>query len=71
MAPDAQAISAAGAASAVSTPAAASRPERMQAGIEVDDTTWRDIRTAAETLGITAEAFDQAVGANYSKPQEG
>jgi hydroxycarboxylate dehydrogenase B len=37
--------------------------KRMQ-GIEVDDTTWRDIRAAAETLGITAAEFDQAVGAN-------
>src|SRR4051794_1372459 len=37
---------------------------RMQQGIEVDDTTWRDIRAAAETLGITAAEFDQVVGAN-------
>jgi uncharacterized oxidoreductase len=37
---------------------------RMADGIEVDDTTWRDIRAAAETLGISAEAFDRAVGAN-------
>ncbi len=38
--------------------------KRMADGIEVDDTTWRDIRAAAETLGISAEAFDRAVGAN-------
>jgi hydroxycarboxylate dehydrogenase B len=38
--------------------------QRMQQGIEVDDTTWHDIRAAAETLGITAAAFDQALGAN-------
>ncbi|HEY4044856.1 MAG TPA: malate/lactate/ureidoglycolate dehydrogenase [Rhodopila sp.] len=37
---------------------------RMQSGVEVDETTWRDIRAAAETLGITAAEFDQAVGAN-------
>jgi uncharacterized oxidoreductase len=34
--------------------------ERTESGIEVDDTTWRDIRAAAESLGISAEAFDQA-----------
>ena len=38
--------------------------KRMADGIEVDDTTWRDIRLAAETLGISAEAFDRVVGAN-------
>jgi uncharacterized oxidoreductase len=38
--------------------------KRMEQGIEVDDTTWRDIRAAAETLGITAAEFDQAIGAN-------
>jgi len=38
--------------------------KRMQQGIEVDDTTWRDIRAAAETLGITAAEFDQTVGTN-------
>ncbi|MGD0109899.1 MAG: hypothetical protein ABSC06_38640, partial [Rhodopila sp.] len=37
---------------------------RTEQGIEVDDTTWRDIRAAAETLGITAAEFDQAVGSN-------
>jgi hypothetical protein len=36
----------------------------MEHGIEVDATTWRDIRAAAESLGITAAEFDQAVGAN-------
>ncbi len=45
-------------------------PERRHAarrraeGIEVDDTTWRDMRSAAETLGITTAEFDQAVGTN-------
>lgn len=45
-------------------------PERRSAahrhahGIEVDETTWRDIRTAAASLGITDSEFDQAVGAN-------
>ncbi len=38
--------------------------QRMDEGIEVDETTWRDIRAAAETLGITAALFDQALGAN-------
>jgi hydroxycarboxylate dehydrogenase B len=37
---------------------------RLEHGIEVDDTTWRDIRAAAKTLGITAAEFDQAMGAN-------
>jgi hydroxycarboxylate dehydrogenase B len=37
---------------------------RKQHGIEVDDTTWRDIRAAAQTLGISGAEFDQAVGAN-------
>ena len=36
----------------------------MAAGIEVDATTWRDIRAAAESLGISAAAFDQAAGRN-------
>jgi hypothetical protein len=36
----------------------------MEQGIDVDDTTWRDIRTAAGTLGITEAEFDQAVGSN-------
>ncbi|HBK06943.1 MAG TPA: malate/lactate/ureidoglycolate dehydrogenase [Acetobacteraceae bacterium] len=40
--------------------------KRMADGIEVDDTTWRDIRAAAESLGITPAEFDQAVGANRS-----
>jgi hydroxycarboxylate dehydrogenase B len=38
--------------------------QRMADGIEVDAITWRDIRAAAESLGITAEEFDQAAGAN-------
>jgi hydroxycarboxylate dehydrogenase B len=38
--------------------------KRTEQGIEVDDTTWHDIRAAAETLGITAAEFDQTVGAN-------
>ena len=37
---------------------------RAEQGIEVDDITWRDIRAAAETLGITAAEFDRTVGAN-------
>jgi uncharacterized oxidoreductase len=38
--------------------------KRLAQGIEVDDTTWRDIRAAAETLGITPEEFEQALGMN-------
>jgi uncharacterized oxidoreductase len=38
--------------------------QRTEQGIEVDQTTWRDVRAAAETLGITAAEFDQAVGTN-------
>jgi uncharacterized oxidoreductase len=38
--------------------------ERTEQGVEVDEATWRDVRAAAETLGITAAEFDQAVGAN-------
>ena len=38
--------------------------KRMADGIEVDETTWRDIRAAAETLGIGSEEFDRVVGAN-------
>jgi len=41
-----------------------STARRAEQGIEVDDTTWRDIRTAAASLGITDAEFDQAVGAN-------
>jgi uncharacterized oxidoreductase len=37
---------------------------RREQGIEVDETTWRDVRAAAETLGITAAEFGQVVGAN-------
>jgi uncharacterized oxidoreductase len=38
--------------------------QRMQDGIDVDETTWRDIRAAALSLGVTDAEFDQAVGAN-------
>ena len=38
--------------------------QRNADGIEVDDTSWRDIRDAAATLGITAEEIDRMVGAN-------
>jgi uncharacterized oxidoreductase len=43
------------------TRAAAKRSEQ---GIEVDAATWRDIRAAAASLGISSVEFDQAVGAN-------
>ena len=33
---------------------------RAQSGIDVDDTTWHDIRAAAQTLGITPAEFDTA-----------
>ena len=38
--------------------------QRRRDGIPVDDTTWRDICAAAETLGITAAEIAQAAGAN-------
>ena len=38
--------------------------KRMVDGIEVDDTTWRDIRAAAESIGISGAEFDRVVGAN-------
>jgi hydroxycarboxylate dehydrogenase B len=38
--------------------------QRAEAGVEVDATTWREIREAAGTLGIAASEIDQAVGAN-------
>jgi hydroxycarboxylate dehydrogenase B len=38
--------------------------QRMQHGIDVDETTWRDIRAAALSLGVTDQEFDQAAGAN-------
>ena len=41
-----------------------SAARRSERGIEVDDTTWRDIRGAAAILGITDAEFNQAVGAN-------
>ena len=37
---------------------------RAEIGIEVDDTTWRDIRDAAAKLGITEAELDRTVGAN-------
>jgi uncharacterized oxidoreductase len=37
---------------------------RMQHGIDVDETTWRNIRAAALSLGVTDQEFDQAAGAN-------
>ncbi len=37
---------------------------RAQVGIEVDDTTWRDIREAAAKLGISEAEIDRTVGAN-------
>ncbi len=40
--------------------------QRLAKGIEVDDTTWRDIRDAAGKLGITDAEFDQAVGSNQA-----
>ncbi len=41
-----------------------SAARRAAAGIEVDETTWSDIRAAASTLGITGAEFDQACGTN-------
>jgi hydroxycarboxylate dehydrogenase B len=38
--------------------------QRSTQGIEVDDTSWRDIRAAATTLGISAAEFDHAAGTN-------
>ena len=38
--------------------------QRTAAGIEVDATTWHEIREAAGKLGITAAEIDRAVGAN-------
>jgi hydroxycarboxylate dehydrogenase B len=37
---------------------------RARVGIEVDDTSWRDIREAAAKLGITAAEIDRTIGAN-------
>ena len=45
-------------------------PERLHAahrsvhGIDVDDTSWRDIREAAARLGITEAEITQAIGSN-------
>ena len=41
-----------------------SAARRRAAGIEVDATTWADIRTAAATLGISDAEIDQAIGSN-------
>jgi hydroxycarboxylate dehydrogenase B len=38
--------------------------ERAKVGIEVDATTWHEIREAAGKIGITAAEIDRAVGAN-------
>jgi uncharacterized oxidoreductase len=38
--------------------------QRAKQGIEVDETTWRDIRTAAAALGVSATEFDRAAGTN-------
>ena len=37
---------------------------RGRVGIEVDDTTWQDIREAAGKIGISGAEIDQAIGAN-------
>jgi hydroxycarboxylate dehydrogenase B len=37
---------------------------RAKAGIEVDETSWRDIREAARKLGITDAEIDRTIGAN-------
>jgi uncharacterized oxidoreductase len=41
-----------------------SAARRTAAGIEVDETSWSDIRAAALSLGITETEFDQAAGGN-------
>ncbi len=38
--------------------------QRAEVGVEVDATTWHDIREAAGTLGIAASEIDRAVSAN-------
>jgi uncharacterized oxidoreductase len=38
--------------------------QRSRTGIDVDATTWHDIREAAAKLGITAAEIDQTVGTN-------
>jgi len=40
--------------------------QRRAHGIDVDDTTWRDIRDAAGKLGITGAEIDQAIGSNQA-----
>ena len=37
---------------------------RARVGVEVDATTWQEIREAAGKIGITASEIDRAVGAN-------
>jgi uncharacterized oxidoreductase len=41
-----------------------SAQHRAEVGVEVDATTWQEIREAAGKLDITASEIDQAVGAN-------
>ena len=41
-----------------------SAARRTAAGIEVDETSWSDIRAAALTIGITEAEFEQASHAN-------
>ena len=38
--------------------------QRTETGVEVNATTWGEVREAAASLGITAEEIDRAVGAN-------
>jgi hydroxycarboxylate dehydrogenase B len=38
--------------------------QRAEAGVDVDATTWHEIREAAGKIGITAAEFDRAVAAN-------
>jgi uncharacterized oxidoreductase len=56
-------------ASGVSEVLTPGEPERLSAarraaGIEVDDTTWSDIRAAALSLGVTEAEFEQAAHSN-------
>jgi len=41
-----------------------SAARRNAAGIEVDETSWAEIRAAALTIGITEAEFEQASRAN-------
>ena len=38
--------------------------QRLANGIEVDETTWRDVRAAAAAVGVTDSEFDAAAGRN-------